>query len=94
MSLDKKHPSEDDTIEPKTSLQAGRAASTGEGIDQTKGNSSVGDDPAAQFLASVGPFPPMTPEQEKKLVRKIDRWMIPLVGSQPRDSLFVPAKST
>ncbi|KAL4794286.1 major facilitator superfamily domain-containing protein [Aspergillus venezuelensis] len=37
-------------------------------------------DEAARFLTSVGPFPPMTPEQEKKLVCKIDRWMIPLVS--------------
>ena len=37
-------------------------------------------DDAAVFLATTETYEPMTPEQEKKLVRKIDRYMIPLVS--------------
>ncbi|KUJ15079.1 MFS general substrate transporter [Mollisia scopiformis] len=33
-------------------------------------------DKAAEFLANNGPYPPMTPEQEKRLLKKIDGWMI------------------
>lgn len=36
-------------------------------------------DEAATFLANADAFPPMTPEMEKKIVKKIDAWMIPLV---------------
>ncbi|KAK6421162.1 hypothetical protein LTR81_005837 [Elasticomyces elasticus] len=36
-------------------------------------------DDAAKFLASTASYPPMTEQQEKKLLRKIDRWMIPLL---------------
>lgn len=37
-------------------------------------------DEAAKYLANHEEFGPMTPEQEKKIVKKIDSWMIPLVG--------------
>ena len=69
-----------------------KADMSGEGSIQREASTQVGSsddnaklaqtreaDQAARFLATVGPFPPMSPEQEKKLVRKIDRWMIPLV---------------
>ncbi|KAK5113568.1 hypothetical protein LTR85_010796 [Meristemomyces frigidus] len=36
-------------------------------------------DDAANFLASTTTYPPMSAAQEKKLIRKIDRWMIPLL---------------
>lgn len=72
-------------IQPVTSTQVGVVK---DDLDKGKAGASVADDPAAQFLATVGPFPPMTPEQEKKLVRKIDRWMIPLVRFQ-NDSLVL-----
>lgn len=36
-------------------------------------------DKAAEFLANNGPYPPMTPEQEKRLLKKIDGWMIPFL---------------
>ncbi|KAI9728023.1 MAG: hypothetical protein M1834_007837 [Cirrosporium novae-zelandiae] len=37
-------------------------------------------DQAAQFLADTDEtYAPLTPEQEKKLKRKIDRWMIPML---------------
>lgn len=36
-------------------------------------------DKAATFLATSEHFPPMTPEMEKKLKRKLDRWLIPLL---------------
>lgn len=46
---------------------------------------SVGDtalDDAAKYLANTrdGHYPPLTPEREKKLRKKIDSWMIPLVS--------------
>lgn len=43
-------------------------------------------DEAAQFLAECGEYPPMTPEMEKKIIQKIDRWMIPMVSLNPSDS--------
>ncbi|KAI8659163.1 MFS domain-containing protein [Fusarium sp. Ph1] len=66
----------DNVIQPVTSAQA---VANDDGIDKAKADASGANDAAAQFLATVGPFPPMTPEEEKKLVRKIDRWMIPLL---------------
>lgn len=41
-------------------------------------------DEAAKWLASAESYPPMTPEQEKRLKKKIDGWMIPLVFPQKR----------
>lgn len=75
----------DNVIQPVTSAQA---ATNDDGIDKAKADASGANDAAAQFLATVGPFPPMTPEEEKKLVRKIDRWMIPLVRCQHSRILF------
>lgn len=69
----------DNVIQPVASAQA---ATNDDGIDKAKADASGANDAAAHFLATVGPFPAMTPEQEKKLVRKIDRWMIPLVRCQ------------
>lgn len=36
-------------------------------------------DRAAAFLAHSHHYDPLTPEQEKKLKRKLDRWMIPML---------------
>lgn len=36
-------------------------------------------DRAAVFLAQSEDYAPLTPEQEKALKRKIDRWMIPML---------------
>ncbi|EEU38145.1 uncharacterized protein NECHADRAFT_47932 [Fusarium vanettenii 77-13-4] len=63
-------------IQPVASTQV---VTNDDGIDKAKADASGANDAAAQFLATVGPFPPMTSEEEKKLVRKIDRWMIPLL---------------
>ncbi|KAK7211264.1 hypothetical protein V2G26_018442 [Clonostachys chloroleuca] len=63
----------EDAIHPVTSNQVAHSN------DNVKQAQSKEVDQAAKFLASVGPFPPMTPEQEKVIVRKIDRWMIPLL---------------
>lgn len=41
-------------------------------------------DKAAEFLATIGPYPPMTPEAEKKMMKKIDGWMIPFVSQSPQ----------
>lgn len=35
-------------------------------------------DQAAQFIAAHADYPPMTPEMEKKVKKKIDAWIIPL----------------
>jgi hypothetical protein len=37
-------------------------------------------DDAARFLATAESYPPLTSERERQLVRKLDRWMIPLVS--------------
>ncbi|PVH93344.1 hypothetical protein DM02DRAFT_662053 [Periconia macrospinosa] len=36
-------------------------------------------DSAAKFLNEVQEYPPLTPEQEKKLIRKVDWIMIPIL---------------
>lgn len=36
-------------------------------------------DRAATFLAQFTDYAPLTPEQEKRLKRKLDRWMIPML---------------
>ena len=36
------------------------------------------DDKVAQFVAAHQDYPPMTPEMEKRIKRKIDAWIIPL----------------
>jgi hypothetical protein len=74
----------DNAIQPQMSAQV----VADDGIDNGKADASEANDAAALFLSSVGPFPPMTPEEEKKLVRKIDRWMIPLVADQNAHILF------
>lgn len=75
----------DNVIQPVTSSQA---VANEDSIDKAKVDASAADDPAAHFLTTVGPFPPMTPEQEKRLVRKMDRWMIPLVRCQNPTILY------
>ena len=37
------------------------------------------DDRLAQFVAEHQDYPPMTPEMEKRIKKKIDAWIIPLV---------------
>lgn len=68
MALDDKHA---DTI--------GAASVPEKDIGTVKDLDDTLDD-AAKFLAEAGTRPPLTPEQEKKLVRKLDRYMIPLVS--------------
>lgn len=43
-----------------------------------EGNASSMDD-AVRFVAAHQDLPPMTPEIEKRIKKKIDGWMIPLV---------------
>lgn len=40
-------------------------------------------DQAAQFLAEAQEYPPLSLEQEKKLIRKVDWIMIPMVSELP-----------
>lgn len=40
-------------------------------------------DQAAKFLDEVDIYPPLSPEAERKLIRKVDWIMIPIVSSQP-----------
>lgn len=73
-------PSDKDNVAPSIKSQNDGEAeiTTGKGLDD-----DVVDD-AAKYLANtaVSRFPPLTPEGEKKLRRKIDAWMIPLVRQQ------------
>ena len=38
------------------------------------------DGQVAQFVAEHRNYPPMTPEMEKRIKKKIDAWIIPLVS--------------
>lgn len=66
-----------DTKKDEPSLELVTSAMAGE-------TSKVVDDgtldEAAKYLADHEQYGPMTPEQEKKIVKKIDAWMIPLVS--------------
>jgi hypothetical protein len=48
--------------------------------DKTTLNQHV--DKAAKFLAETQEYPPLSPEAEKKLMRKVDWIMIPIVSSR------------
>lgn len=76
--LDKK----DIAIHPVTSQGQGEIQDDAE----TKLQEDVIDD-AAKFLAGARAeqYPPLTPEREKRLRKKIDSWMIPLVRGCCRD---------
>ncbi|KAI1765290.1 MFS general substrate transporter [Hypoxylon sp. FL1150] len=67
MTLDTKT---DDSIHPVTSTVIGESTKT---VDDRA------LDEAAKYLANHEEFGPMTPEQEKKIVKKVDSWMIPLL---------------
>ncbi|KAL4967001.1 allantoate permease [Aspergillus stella-maris] len=67
------------TVVNEDNIQRPASPQLDPGENDVKDSQTPEADEAARFLASVGPFPPMTPDQEKKLVRKIDRWMIPLL---------------
>lgn len=43
-------------------------------------NVPAANDEAAAFVAEFQHLPPMTPEIEKRIKKKIDGWMIPLVS--------------
>ena len=75
MDTEKQVNMDGDELQPATSKQE---HVSGEDVKPAQTREA---DAAAKFLATVGPFPPMSPEQEKKLVRKIDFWMVPLVCS-------------
>ncbi|KAI1495433.1 major facilitator superfamily domain-containing protein [Biscogniauxia marginata] len=60
----------DDTVHPVVSTTAGEV---------TKSEDDVVLDDAVKYLAKSDEYPPMTPEQEKRIVKKIDAWMIPLL---------------
>lgn len=64
----------DDTIHPFPSHGQGESVLTG-----TKTFSDTVVDDAANYLANTSQFAPLAPEREKRLLRKIDSWMIPLV---------------
>lgn len=57
------------------------AAASAVSIDLTRKESP--DDRVAQFVAEHQDYPPMTPEMEKRIKKKIDAWIIPLVRSPP-----------
>lgn len=62
----------DDDLQPVTSTVAG---------ETTKAVDDRALDEAAKYIANHEEFGPMSPEQEKKIVKKIDSWMIPLVSN-------------
>lgn len=41
-------------------------------------NASMPLDEAALFIAAHADYPPMTPEMEKRIKKKLDAWLIPL----------------
>ncbi|KAI1636246.1 major facilitator superfamily domain-containing protein [Biscogniauxia mediterranea] len=59
-----------DAVEPVISRTAG---------ELTKPTDDVVLDDAAKYLANSEQYAPMTPEQERRIVKKIDAWMIPLL---------------
>ncbi|KAI1100536.1 MFS general substrate transporter [Jackrogersella minutella] len=59
----------DESLKPVTSAVVG----------ETKTVDDRALDEAAKYLANHEEYGPMTPEQEKAIVRKIDAWMIPLL---------------
>lgn len=69
--MDRDTKKDESSLEPVTSAMAGETSKTVD--DGTL-------DEAAKYLANHEEFGPMTPEQEKKIVKKIDAWMIPLVS--------------
>lgn len=64
-----------DHIQPTTST------SRGETSEAIKGVNDENLDEAARYLATTEEYGPMTPEKEKKIVKKIDAWMIPIVSN-------------
>lgn len=66
--------SSNDAVHPTASLDG---IETGE----IKGTSTRELDEAAKYLAGHDEFGPLTPEMEKKLLKKIDAWILPLVSS-------------
>ncbi|KAI1077447.1 MFS general substrate transporter [Whalleya microplaca] len=60
----------DDSVQPATSIIVG---------ETTKTLNDGALDEAAKYLANHEEFGPMTKEQERKIVKKIDSWMIPLL---------------
>lgn len=65
-----------DHIQPTTST------SRGETSEAIKGVNDENLDEAARYLATTEEYGPMTPEKEKKIVKKIDAWMIPIVSNR------------
>ncbi|KAH9888205.1 major facilitator superfamily domain-containing protein [Xylariomycetidae sp. FL2044] len=70
-SGDKAAAGDDNVVQPVVSTTPGD-------VTKTVADEGVLDD-AARYLANTDEYPPMTPEMEKKIVRKIDAWMIPLL---------------
>ena len=54
-----------------------------------KDGKTVSGDDAVQFVAAHQDLPPMTPEIEKRIKKKIDAWMIPLVWRMCSNCLSV-----
>jgi hypothetical protein len=68
---------EENTIKSQPSVAQGD-------VEATEGRDEKVLDETARYLANAAEeYGPMTPEMEKRIVKKIDSWIIPLV-SQPQ----------
>lgn len=68
---------EENAIKPQSSISQGH-------METTKGLDENTLDDAARYLANAAEdYGPMTPEMEKRIVKKIDSWIIPLVSRTP-----------
>lgn len=75
-----------------TRVEAASANESGmHGNDHVVGDEkNVHADKAAQFVVENQNYPPMTPQMEKRIKRKIDGWMIPLVRFLRNIPMLIP----
>jgi hypothetical protein len=62
-------------------IQPTASTSQGETSEAIKNVDDKNLDEAARYLVNTEEYGPMTPEKEKKIVKKIDAWMIPIVSA-------------
>ena len=65
------------------SVERAQSLTIAEDDGNSKTVNEVQLDEAAKYLVNAENYGPLTPEAEKKLVRKLDRWMLPMVSCTP-----------